>query len=53
MVQQNKIKNLNQTIRKLRNKLYSLEALFKHLKDNNLKTENAHDEILVLSVDVH
>lgn len=50
MVQRSRIKNLNQTIRRLRNKLSSLEALFKHLKDNNLITENAHDEMLVLSV---
>ncbi|KAE9521782.1 hypothetical protein AGLY_017833 [Aphis glycines] len=41
-----KILNLNQTVRRLRNKLSSLEALFKHLKNNNLITENAHDEIL-------
>ncbi|KAF0709265.1 THAP-type domain-containing protein, partial [Aphis craccivora] len=43
------ILNLNQTVRRLRNKLSSLGALFKHLKNNNLITENAHDEILVLS----
>lgn len=50
LVQKKKIKNLNQTVRRLRNKLSSLGALFKHLKNNNLITENAHDEILVLSV---
>ncbi|CAI6346554.1 unnamed protein product [Macrosiphum euphorbiae] len=47
MVQRNKIKVLNQTIRRQKNKLSSLEALLKHLKSTNLLTEAAHDSILV------
>lgn len=48
MKQQKKIKDLNQTVRRLRKKLSSFDALFRHLKSNNLITENAHDDILVL-----
>jgi len=50
MVQRNKIKVLNQTIRRQKNKLSSLEALLKHLKSTNLLTEAAHDSILVLII---
>lgn len=48
MKQRKKIKDLNQTVRRLRKKLSSFDALFRHLKSNNLITENAHDDILVL-----
>jgi len=47
MFQRRHFKVLNETIRRLRKKMSSLEALFKHLKSNNLITEEAHDEILV------
>lgn len=47
-IQQNKIKILNQKVRRLKNKLSSLELLMKHLKQKNLLTEEAHDNILVI-----
>jgi len=48
-LQRKKIKSLQTTVRRLRKKLSSLEALFKHLKKNNMISDQAHDDILVLN----
>lgn len=47
MIQKQKIKRLNETVRRLRKKIVSIESLLNHLKKQNYITENAHDEILV------
>ncbi|KAL5239301.1 hypothetical protein ACI65C_006711 [Semiaphis heraclei] len=46
MIQKQKIKRLNETVRRLRKKIVSIESLLNHLKKQNYITENAHDEIL-------
>jgi len=45
--QRNKIKVLQQKVRRLQTKLSNFEALFKHLKKNNYITDDAHDYLLV------
>jgi len=47
MIQKQKIKRLNETVRRLRKKIVSIESLLNHLKKQNYITENAHDEISV------
>jgi len=47
MIQKQKIKRLNETVRRLRKKIVSIESLLNHLKKQNYIIENAHDEILV------
>jgi len=42
------IKMLNQKVRKLKKKLSSLELLMSHLKQKNLLSDEAHDNILVI-----
>ncbi|XP_050065529.1 uncharacterized protein LOC126554499 [Aphis gossypii] len=45
-IQKNKIKILNQKVRRLKTKLSSLQLLLSHLKQKNLLSEEAHDNIL-------
>lgn len=45
--QKKKLKLLHQTVRRLRNKLSSVNNLVSHLKAKNLITEQVHDNILV------
>lgn len=47
-----KINKLHQNVRRLRKKLTLLQKLIEHLKNINLISEQAHDDILVFMCEI-